>query len=130
MADHHLTRNVSEGHMSVTSQIGDDHGGGDASAVVAVGDSGLAGYDPSVFSKVFVISGTLITLSHAEVRAALEKRGAIFSRRISKKVDYFICGQQPGAAAVTARLYDIPTLTENDLLELLGIKKQLTLDFF
>jgi NAD-dependent DNA ligase len=88
------------------------------------------GGDPRIYSKIFVISGSLSSLTHAEVRAALENRGALFSRRVSKKTDYLIVGRKPGSEAVTARIYEIPLLTEADLLHMLGINKQFSLDLY
>ncbi|MBF0195775.1 MAG: hypothetical protein HQL71_14540 [Magnetococcales bacterium] len=86
------------------------------------------GSDSRIFNKVFVVSGSLSSLSHAEVRAALESRGALFSRRISKKTDYLIIGRKPGSVAVTARVYKITILKETDLLNLLGMNRQYSLD--
>jgi NAD-dependent DNA ligase len=86
--------------------------------------------DSRIFNKIFVVSGSLRSLSHAEVRAALENRGALFSRRISKKTDYLIIGRKPGSVAVTARIYNIKTLNETDLLNLLGINRQYSMDLY
>ncbi|MBF0359041.1 MAG: hypothetical protein HQL70_10580 [Magnetococcales bacterium] len=86
--------------------------------------------DSRIYSKVFAVSGSLTSLTHIEVKAALENRGAILSRRVSKKTDYLIVGRQPGAMAITAKIYNVKILTESDLLSLLGLNIQLTLDLY
>ena len=104
-------------------------GGGSAMGIDAMSpDDATMVLDTRIYSKVFVISGSLTSLTHAEVRRALENRGALFSRRLSKKTDYLIVGRKPGSEAVTARIYGIPIITESALLEILGLKKQLSLN--
>jgi DNA ligase (NAD+) len=84
--------------------------------------------DSRIYSKIFAVSGSLNALTHMEVKAALENRGGLLSKRVSKKTDYLIVGRQPGAMAITAKIYNVKILTESDLLNFLGINRQLTLN--
>ncbi|MBF0448213.1 MAG: hypothetical protein HQL67_08445 [Magnetococcales bacterium] len=131
MDDNHLIKFINSGKVDrliAQAPNRDDWGLEELSGSSVTDRVVPAGRDPRFFSKVFVVSGSLSALTHQEVRAALETRGALFSRRISQKTDYLVIGRKPGAAAITARIYRIPILTEINLLNLLGLNKQLCLD--
>ena len=129
MADHHQSTKSGQCNPPIPASSVDSDWNQHSGAVVDLGQESLPqGRDPRIYSKVFLISGSLTSLTHAEVQAALESRGALLSRRISKKTDYLIVGRKPGPVAVTARIYEIPILTEAELLKLLGIDRQFSLD--
>jgi NAD-dependent DNA ligase len=129
VADHHQQKKPGDLTTIIPpAKVEGGWGGGNGHAIGPNEDSLLLARDPRIYAKVFVVSGSLASLTHEEIRGALESRGALFSRRISKKTDYLIAGRKPGSPAITARIYKIPILNETDLLNLLGINRQFSLD--
>jgi DNA ligase (NAD+) len=71
--------------------------------------------------KTYVITGTLERWSRDEAAAELEARGAKVSNAVSGKTTGLVVGEEPGNAKLTkARKLEVPLLTEEDLVELLG----------
>jgi DNA ligase (NAD+) len=48
--------------------------------------------------KVFVVTGTLADFSRNEAQAAIEDRGGKVVNSVSKKTDYVVVGENPGAS--------------------------------
>ena len=71
--------------------------------------------------NTYVITGTLERFSRDEAAAELEAKGAKVSNSVSGKTTGLIVGEEPGNSKLTkARRLDVPLLTEQDLLQLLG----------
>ena len=71
--------------------------------------------------NTYVITGTLERFSRDEAAAELEAKGAKVSNSVSGKTTGLIVGEEPGNSKLTkARKLDVPILTEQDLLQLLG----------
>jgi DNA ligase (NAD+) len=69
----------------------------------------------------YVITGTLEGFSREEAAAALEALGAKVGNSVSSKTTGLIVGEEPGRSKLTkAQKVDVPLLTEQDLLKLLG----------
>jgi DNA ligase (NAD+) len=69
----------------------------------------------------YVITGTLERFTRDEAAAELEAKGAKVSNSVSGKTTGLIVGEEPGASKLTkARKLDVPLLSEQDLLALLG----------
>jgi DNA ligase (NAD+) len=85
-----------------------------------VGDE-LKPVEGPLTGKTYVITGTLERFSRDEAAAALEANGAKVGNSVSGKTTGLIVGEEPGSSKLTkARKLEVPLLTEEDLLELLG----------
>jgi DNA ligase (NAD+) len=70
--------------------------------------------------KIFVLTGTLPTLSRSDATRRIEDHGAKVSSSVSKKTHYVVAGEEAGSKLEKARDLGIPILTEDELLELLS----------
>jgi DNA ligase (NAD+) len=71
--------------------------------------------------NAYVITGTLENFTRDEAAAALEAKGAKVVNSVSGKTTGLIVGEEPGNSKLTkARKVEVPLLTEQDLVELLG----------
>jgi len=66
--------------------------------------------------KVFVVTGTLSTLSRSQATAEIEARGGRVTGSVSKKTDYVVAGESPGSKLDRARELRIPVLDEDAFL--------------
>lgn len=74
-----------------------------------------------VFSgKSFVITGTLPRLSRKEAGELIERHGGKVLSSVSSRTDYLVAGEDPGSKAQKARQLGVPTLSEDDLLRMIG----------
>ena len=76
------------------------------------GDDRLAG-------KVFVLTGTLPTLSRAEASALIESHGGKTSSSVSKKTSFVLAGEEAGSKLTKAQELGVTVITEQELLEML-----------
>jgi DNA ligase (NAD+) len=76
----------------------------------------------ALLGKVFVITGTLPTLSRDEAKAKLEAAGAKVTGSVSKKTDYVLVGVDAGSKLSKAQDLGIAIIDEVSLLNLLGQK--------
>jgi DNA ligase (NAD+) len=71
--------------------------------------------------NTYVITGTLEGFTRDDAAAALEARGAKVLNAVSGKTTGLIVGEEPGNSKLTkARKLEVPLLTEQELVELLG----------
>ncbi len=70
--------------------------------------------------KTFVLTGTLPTLSRMEAKERIERAGGRVTSSVTKKTDYVVVGDDPGAKAEKAKELDRTIIDEPGLLELLG----------
>lgn len=70
--------------------------------------------------RSFVLTGTLEGMTRPEARQLLLQAGAKVSGSVSKKTDYVVYGENPGSKYARAKSLDIPTLSEAELLALIG----------
>jgi DNA ligase (NAD+) len=70
----------------------------------------------------FVVTGTLPTLTRAEVVARIEAAGGYVAGAVSPKTDYVIVGEDPGAKLQQARALGISLMDEAALLAMLERK--------
>ena len=71
----------------------------------------LAGY-------IFVLTGTLPTLSRNQAKALIEENGGKVVGSVSKKTSYVVVGDKPGSKFTKAQQLGIPILDEDSLCEL------------
>jgi DNA ligase (NAD+) len=74
----------------------------------------------SLSGKVFVLTGTLPTLSRAEAKQRIESLGGKVSSDVSAKTDYLVAGEAPGSKLTRAQSLGVPVLDEAAFLTLAG----------
>ncbi len=63
----------------------------------------------------FVVTGTLPTWSRDEAKSFIEQHGGKVTGSVSKKTNYLVVGEKAGSKLAKAQLLGIPTLTEDQL---------------
>jgi DNA ligase (NAD+) len=71
-------------------------------------------------SKTFVITGTLPTWTRDEAVQAIEAHGGKVTSAVSRKTDYLLLGESPGSKYEKARELGIPTVSEEQLREMIA----------
>lgn len=75
---------------------------------------------PQIFAdKIFVLTGTLPTLSREEARAMIKDRGGKVSGSVSKKTDYVLAGEDPGSKLDEAQALNVAIIDEQQFLDML-----------
>ena len=69
--------------------------------------------------KVFVLTGSLVSMSRDEAKRALKALGANVSESVSKKTDYVVAGEDPGSKLDKARELGVDVIDEEGLKQLL-----------
>ena len=82
------------------------------SARIEIGDSALAG-------KIFVLTGSLPTLTRSEATAMIEKVGGRTSSSVSKKTNYVVAGEASGSKYTKAEKLGIVILDEDEFKHLI-----------
>lgn len=90
-----------------------------ASGVSWVEHEGNQGEALRLSGKTFVLTGTLLTLTRDEAKAALEALGAKVAGSVSKKTDYVVAGAEAGSKLDRARELEVPVMDEQKLINLL-----------
>ncbi|NMF89299.1 NAD-dependent DNA ligase LigA [Aromatoleum petrolei] len=73
----------------------------------------------SASGKVFVLTGTLPTMSRDEAKALIEAHGGKVSGSVSKKTDYVVAGAEAGSKLAKAEELGVAILDEDGLRHLL-----------
>ncbi len=93
--------------------------GAGAVAVGAAPDAGGAGVgrrDPGPLSgKIFVLTGTLATLTREEATALIEAAGGRVTSSVSGKTDFVVAGEAPGSKLAKAEKLGVAILDEDGL---------------
>lgn len=71
---------------------------------------------------IFVITGTLPTLSRDEAKAMIEKAGGKTTDSVSKNTNFLVLGENAGSKLEKARTLGIQTISEEKLLEMIKSK--------
>ncbi len=71
---------------------------------------------------IFVITGTLPTLSRDEAKAMIEKAGGKTTDNVSKNTNFLVLGENAGSKLEKARTLGIQTISEEKLLEMIKSK--------
>lgn len=88
--------------------------------VYPMGDMVMYERQPSPLAgKTVVITGKLMFCTRKEAHQRLIGRGAIVKRTVSKKTDYLVRGEKPGAKLDKAIALRIPVLSEREFLTML-----------
>ncbi|MBI2989662.1 MAG: NAD-dependent DNA ligase LigA [Candidatus Magasanikbacteria bacterium] len=71
-------------------------------------------------NNIFVLTGSLSSLSREEAKERLRKQGASISNSVSKNTDYLVAGKDPGSKYEKARSLGVRIIGEEELLNMLG----------
>lgn len=75
---------------------------------------------PRIFEgKIFVLTGTLPTMTRDEAKAYIEARGGRVSGAVSKRTSYLVAGLDSGSKLTKAQELKVNVISEEDLLNLL-----------
>ncbi len=72
--------------------------------------------------KIFVITGTLKSMTRTEAKELIEKLGGRTSDSVSSKTSYVVVGEDPGSKYEKAKKLKIPILSEDEFLKLVDKK--------
>lgn len=70
--------------------------------------------------KTFVVTGTLAKYERGEIEDLIKSLGGKASGSVSKKTDYVIAGEKAGSKLDKARELNVPVLTEDEFLAMIG----------
>jgi len=70
-------------------------------------------------AKVFVVTGTLNSMSRSEAKELIERNGGRMASTVSSSTDYLVAGESPGSKLQKARELGIAILDEKGFLDLL-----------
>ncbi len=71
-------------------------------------------------AKIFVLTGTLASMSRDEAKSKLEKLGARVTGSVSQRTDYVVAGAEAGTKLSKARELNVTVLDEQQFLQLLN----------
>jgi len=77
-----------------------------------------SGIPQSLMGIRFVITGRLQLFDRTEIHEFIKARGGVVSGSVSRKSDYVIVGTEPGLKAAEGERLDVPTLSEDEFVEL------------
>ncbi|MCX6702247.1 MAG: NAD-dependent DNA ligase LigA [Candidatus Zambryskibacteria bacterium] len=69
--------------------------------------------------KIFVLTGTLTSMSRDEAKEKIREQGGVVSESVSKETDYVVAGENTGSKYKKAQELDIKILSESEFLALL-----------
>ena len=75
--------------------------------------------DTRFAGKIFVLTGTLPTMTRGEASALIEQYGGKTSGSVSKKTDYVLAGEDAGSKLTKAQQLGITVLTEDQFRDML-----------
>lgn len=73
----------------------------------------------TLFEKVFVLTGSLESLTRDEVKEKIRARGGDISSSVSERTDYVIAGADPGSKYEKAKKLNVRIIEEKELLKML-----------
>jgi len=68
---------------------------------------------------IFVLTGTLPTMSRDDAKNLIEEHGGRVAGSVSKKTTYLLAGENAGSKLTTARSLDVKIITEDELMEMI-----------
>ena len=74
--------------------------------------------ESSITNKMFVLTGTLDSMTRSEASKLIEGKGGIVGNSITKKTDYLVCGKDSGSKKDKAIKMGIKIIEEKEFLEM------------
>jgi len=78
--------------------------------------------DPYLGDKLFVLTGTLSSMTREQAKEKIKNLGGIVTSSLSRKTIYLVAGSAPGSKLQKAQKLGIMTLSERDFLDLIKEK--------
>jgi DNA ligase (NAD+) len=72
----------------------------------------------SLKNKIFVITGSLSSITREEAKNRIKSLGGTVSESVSKNTSFLVCGTDPGSKLDKARQLGVPILSEVDFLKM------------
>jgi DNA ligase (NAD+) len=69
-------------------------------------------------NKIFVVTGSLETISREDVKKLIKSLGGAVSESVSKNTSYLVCGKDPGSKFNKAKELNVPVLSEEEFLKI------------
>jgi DNA ligase (NAD+) len=76
--------------------------------------------DGPLSGKVFVVTGTLSSLSREEAKELVRKAGGEVSETVSKNTSFVLAGDNPGSKLARAETLGVPVINEEEFLAQIG----------
>ena len=70
--------------------------------------------------KIFVLTGSLETLTRSKATGLIEERGGRTSSSVSSKTNYLVAGEKAGSKLQTAKELDVKILSEEEFLDMIN----------
>ena len=86
----------------------------------AIGEPAGESTDQRFAGKVFVLTGTLPTMTRDEARGLIEAAGGRVTGSVSKKTDYVLAGADPGSKFDKANELGVAVIDEDEFKKMLG----------
>lgn len=74
----------------------------------------------SLAGKVFVLTGTLPTLTRDQAKQMIEQRGGKCSSSVSKKTSFVLAGEEAGSKLTKAQELGLAIISESEFLDMIG----------
>jgi DNA ligase (NAD+) len=91
----------------------------EAGAEVEIPNSKFQIPNSKIFSKSFVLTGSLESMSREEAKEKIRNLGGDASESVSKKTDYLVAGAEPGSKYEKAKKLGVKIIDEKEFLALL-----------
>ncbi|MDZ4785916.1 MAG: NAD-dependent DNA ligase LigA [bacterium] len=75
-----------------------------------------------LLAKIFVLTGTLPSMSRGEAQGLIESQGGKVTSSVSKKTDYVLAGADAGSKLDKAKDLGVKVIDQNEFLNLINIK--------
>ncbi|GBD12731.1 DNA ligase [bacterium HR24] len=75
--------------------------------------------DGPLKSKVIVFTGSLKSMTRSQAQELVRRLGGMAKDTVTRNTDYLVVGEDPGSKLAQAQRYGIPTLSEEEFLDLL-----------
>ena len=76
-------------------------------------------------NKIFVITGTLPSMTRPEATELIEKNGGKVTGKVSKNTDYLLVGKEPGSKFEEAKKLGVKIISEEQFQQIIAINSQL-----